>query len=53
MLYDTIESVAKDDGYVLILTMLEHKGLKSFVNDRGWLSTDKKLDAYIKNLGGK
>tara|TARA_R110002012_G_scaffold122078_2_gene271932 strand:+ start:10520 stop:10936 length:417 start_codon:yes stop_codon:yes gene_type:complete len=52
MLYDTIESVAKEDGYVLILTMLEHEGLKSFVSDRGWKSTDKKLDAYIKNLGG-
>ena len=53
MLYDTIESVAKEDGYVLILTMLEHEGLKSFVNKRNWKDTDKKLDLYVKVLGGK
>jgi len=50
ILVESVESYAKEDGYLMLLTFIEHKGLKDFLTKRQYLEGDKAMDVYIKGL---
>ena len=50
LLCETIEDLAKGDGYKMLLTFLEHNKLKKFMKRRKYKSGDIGLDTYLKAL---
>ena len=50
VLVSSVESYAKEDGYLMILTFIEHKSLKRFLTKRQYLEADKAMDVYLKEL---
>ena len=50
LLCETIEDLAKGDGYKMLLTFLEHNKLKKFMKRRKYKSGDIGLDTYVKAL---
>ena len=50
LLCETIEDLAKGDGYKMVLTFLENGKLKKFMKRRKYESGDIGLDTYVKAL---
>jgi len=50
LLCETIEDLAKGDGYKMVLTFLENDKLKKFMKRRKYESGDIGLDTYLKAL---
>ena len=50
LLCETIEDIAKGDGFKMVLTFLENDKLKKFMKRRKYKSGDIGLDTYLKAL---
>ena len=50
LLCETIEDLAKGDGFKMVLTFLENDKLKKFMKRRKYESGDMGLDTYVKAL---
>ena len=50
LLCETIEDIAKGDGFKMVLTFLENDKLKKFMKRRKYESGDIGLDTYVKAL---
>ena len=50
LLCETIEDLAKGDGFKMVLTFLENDKLKKFMKRRKYESGDIGLDTYVKFL---
>ena len=50
LLCETIEDIAKGDGFKMVLTFLENDKLKKFMKRRKYESGDIGLDTYVKTL---
>ena len=49
-LINYIEDRSKKDGYHMIMTFLEHKGLMNTMSKMGYTEGDKGMDIYVKGL---
>ena len=50
ILVDSIEEYAKEDGYLMLITFIEHGNLKKYLTRKKYLEGDKALDIYVKGL---
>ena len=50
LLYDTIEELARSDGYKLIITFLSHPIFERFIKSKGYQKGDDSLNTYLKGL---
>ena len=50
LLCETIENLAKGDGYKMVITFLENNKLKKFMERRKYEQGDIGLDNYVKTL---
>jgi len=50
LLYDTIEELARTDGFKLIITFLNHPKFEEFLLTKEYIKGDDSLNTYIKGL---
>jgi hypothetical protein len=50
VLYDTIENLARQDGYEILITFLNHPKFEEYLKDREYIKGDVALNTYIKGL---
>ena len=50
LLCESIETMAKNDGYKMLLTFLENNKLKKFMERNQYYKGDIGLDTYVKSL---
>ena len=50
MLENHVCKIADESGYEMLLTFLEHINLQKFLNSKGWLDAERKIDVYTKRL---
>jgi len=50
LLCETIENLAKGDGYKMVITFLENNKLKKFMERRKYEQGDIGLETYVKSL---
>ena len=50
LIKEEIENQAKKDGFKILMTIIEHKNLKKFFSDSGFLKGDQAYDTYLKFL---
>lgn len=50
VLYDTLESLARTDGYKVLITLLNHPKFEEYLENREYIKGDLALNTYIKGL---
>jgi hypothetical protein len=50
LIREQIENQSKADGFKILMTIIEHKNLKKFFSDSGFLQGDQAYDTYLKIL---
>tara|TARA_Y100001936_G_C15956705_1_gene603296 strand:+ start:393 stop:788 length:396 start_codon:yes stop_codon:yes gene_type:complete len=50
LIREAIENQSKSDGFRILMTIIDHKNLKKFFSDAGYISGDKGYDTYLKIL---
>ena len=50
VLYDTIENLARQDGYKMLITFLNHPKFEEYLSSREYIQGDIALNTYMKGL---